>query len=458
MKKYNQQAKQILADAREKADAVFQTLVQINLNRQLAPLSGETRLKFLKEKEETAVKEYEKMCRAWFDIEQHTDQQWIEWLSAFLHDAFDGINPIPPTNEVKYKWPDTPEERVKVISNKLTRLLANRIGFRYYQFHLADLVKSETYQLKLERVKKDSPDDNNLLTNVNTVIFLPKVLSKTHSDADKKWLAEKAELTTNAKKQGKNMVSACCNFTAEILRGALEIGMSKDEWSVFVHSFNKHLLTDFNNYELKGKGEVNILNMVDKVFESVDLLDNPRLKTYFLDSVFKEVIESRTNGNDYWDMAKVEFKKAFQHRRDEYAKSIAFDERKQVKGKIQSPNLTFETLFTDPAYLEKAILLAKKSGIIDQESKYWKGVKEKYTIIALWYFLRETKPPDMVVYAEGQKAIKAIALHFETDIGKNYWLENTEKDALIPDSKAHNFYQTLITKWREIPGNTGPPG
>ncbi len=591
MKKYNQQAAQILVDAREKADRIFDTQIQINLNRQLAPLSPETRLKFLKEKEEIAVKEYEKMCRAWFlyDFEQGSDEEWIERLDAYLHDAASGIKPIPPTNEVKYPWSDIPEERVKSISRALTGLLANRMGYRRYQYHLADLIKLETdfpkemsgkagqpahnppipkkfetlfaeidsglepkvrelilayneqgeaipsYDItseeiivslthncleiakdfkenlikigreandqlqqeairkkeqeladELERVSKaekwrtvprwieideqgnetrkagdKTPNSRahmyafvrfhttvfvefriwllsleekffqgelkipshellsvtqeekvDRLTNSNTVVFVAMLFSIPPNERDKKRFAERGELMDNIRKEGKTMTTVCCDSTAEILRGALEIGMSKDEWSVFVHSFNQHLLTDFNNYELKGKGEVNIIEMVDKVFESVDLLNSPQLSAYFLDSVFRDVMEGGSNGSPCWDIAKMKFKKEFQKRKDDFLRSRGLGIPPETAKENTLAQLNFEAIFVEPELAQRVEGVLQQMGLVSETLK-WIGKKTEIGVLVDVLnkrgYLRE-KWPD-------EKIVPLIAAKFQISIG-----------------------------------------
>ncbi len=106
---------------------------------------------------------------------------------------------------------------------------------------------------------------------------------------------------------------------------------------------------------------------------------------------------------------------------------------------IFQPEITFESLFVSPDAMQRAIELAKRGGMIDNELRFIKGEKEKYTITVLWIFLQDRKPA-IVGFHPGQKACEAIAGYFGTTIGRNLWGENDK----VKTKRQQKFYRILV--------------
>ena len=114
-----------------------------------------------------------------------------------------------------------------------------------------------------------------------------------------------------ARKTGKRTLNVCCQSTANIIVGALEIGLNEDQLQIFLSAFKSDNPIKGHQYELRnwskqignrfwGRKKYFIDEFVEKQFEFAELLEDEALGAYFLKSI-SEVIEAEAkkwNDND----------------------------------------------------------------------------------------------------------------------------------------------------------------
>lgn len=109
-------------------------------------------------------------------------------------------------------------------------------------------------------------------------------------------------------------VSFCCNLTEEIIRGALKFGMSQNDYEVFTDTFNLHYITGFGGSIFENKNlpdEIDIPKLITEIFNRVELIEDERLKSYFLDQIYLDI----QNQNEGWGITLVKFNKQFKDKR-----------------------------------------------------------------------------------------------------------------------------------------------
>lgn len=299
-----------------------------------------------------------------------------------------------------------------------------------------------------------------LYTSANTFVYVMGFVlvgcrSSSKEDMERQQHISISELES----EGKNVIKVCCSYTARIIKGALEIGMTENDRLIFEQEvYNDHALINltgfnenrFDNSEGYSLEAIDFDKMLNKIFKRAEYLSSRELKDHFLQAVFQDVTEGQ-NWDTHWNLARMEFENLFKERlklmeHESFPNPTESKQQPTTGNKIEEDLklLAFEALFTAPEHMDYTIELAKTLGIINDKGDFIKGGKGKYSIAALWYFLSQTNSPKMVSHYPGQEAIRTIAEYFKTSIGKNFWAENTDGVHPHPMGKAHNFYQKIL--------------
>lgn len=119
---------------------------------------------------------------------------------------------------------------------------------------------------------------------------------------------------TEAEAKGRKTIPACCRTTADYLNRALAIGLTDKQKAIFEKVFVQHTYTDFNNYEEKPRGKVELPRMIEDIFQAAHELKDSNLQECFLDCVHEDIQDR--NSNTHWNEPRAEFNELFAVRRE----------------------------------------------------------------------------------------------------------------------------------------------
>lgn len=149
------------------------------------------------------------------------------------------------------------------------------------------------------------------LTLENTKVVTGRLTSLPESEAERE---ARAKYQAKDRQEGKKVVTVCCKNVVAILRRALQIGLSREEFEVFRGAFQNHRLCDFfsrTNYRRK---PLEVSALVNEAFQLAGLFEGEELREHFLSSVAQDV-EAR-NKNPMWAADLLRFRRLFRERRE----------------------------------------------------------------------------------------------------------------------------------------------
>lgn len=87
-------------------------------------------------------------------------------------------------------------------------------------------------------------------------------------------------------------MQVCCSKTQKVLEGALEIGISQEDFDLFVQVFKQHPLTTFDHKKFSSEGEqIYAQKLIDEIFQTADLIEDGQLREYFMKAIYDEAQE-----------------------------------------------------------------------------------------------------------------------------------------------------------------------
>lgn len=149
------------------------------------------------------------------------------------------------------------------------------------------------------------------LTLQNTKVVTGRLTSLPESEAEKQ---ARAKAWESDRKEGKTVVTVCCENVVSILRRALQIGLSREEFDVFRQAFQNHRLTDFFSRTDLRRKPLEVSALVGEAFQLAGLFEGEELREHFLSSVAQDV-EDR-NKNQMWAADLLAFRRLFRQRRE----------------------------------------------------------------------------------------------------------------------------------------------
>jgi hypothetical protein len=174
-----------------------------------------------------------------------------------------------------------------------------------------------------------------------------------------KWENEDSITQRNIlKKEDVKMDRVCCDLIVEILNNALNLGITKNELNVFKKHFDGHRLTEFGRSEFRNKKMVDVVKLVDKIFDIADIFEEEVIQEYFINAAFKDIMQNNNNA-PYWSETKMRFKKVFK------------EKRKGLEAKDTTVQVDEDNSFDFDRELEQ---------IKETENDFWKGYSMKNVI------------------------------------------------------------------------------
>ena len=130
-------------------------------------------------------------------------------------------------------------------------------------------------------------------------------------------LAEKKreEILAAKQREGKILIKTAHNASTEIIKGALKIGLTQYELSIFLRKFNEareYFDLHGSKYYNKNTENMDITSLLDEIFEIGTSFANSELGDYFIQSAYKEM---QGIAHDFGEGAIFRFNKKFAERR-----------------------------------------------------------------------------------------------------------------------------------------------